>query len=501
MMARTLFLLFVWCGISLIVSAQKRPQDTQDELDKVSTKMTVPKSEGYLDIFTEPDATVTLTAVTARKRGTDSYTLNERSNNDGRATFKKLKPGDYSLKVEKADYRPWTYAKAVKIRPGEPEAFRVELAPLYSTLILGIGSQAAPDVRVLIDDVPVPRDQIEVGVGKITVKRLPIQEDTVRRVRIEKPYHESFEIERLIGPGECRNVVTVQLKQQTGKLILSGDAGTEVYLNGEDRGALANDGKLTIAGLAPGDYLMRAELFGFFDLETRVKITPGKEEELIELKLEPNIETTDISYSFQEKIEQFFPGRPVEWEVVEGRTLRLSGTERALLKSRKVQGHKFSIFEDHSMILKVRNWNGTGMGWVVRAKELNDYYKVELAPSKAELNLSSNKGPVYQMVFSRCTGGGCEVKEATPLATVSASDLREKGFIITTMASGGEIWHCLKIGNEEVKPLGPTYPASVLKGGVGLSGVDGGQVLVDQLLVFPRIINSKTCQRVPERDN
>ena len=100
MTARTLFFLFVWCGISLIVSAQKRPQDTQDELDKVSTKMTVPKSEGYLDIFTEPDATVTLTAVTARKRGTDSYTLNERSNNDGRATFKKLKPGDYSLKVE-----------------------------------------------------------------------------------------------------------------------------------------------------------------------------------------------------------------------------------------------------------------------------------------------------------------------------------------------------------------------------------------------------------------
>jgi hypothetical protein len=117
---------------------------------------------GYLDIFTAPNALVTLT-------GRESKQL--RADRNGRATFEKLKLGVYSFKVDLADYQS-EELKEFKVLPGRPTSYRVDLKPVFSTLVLGMGSQAASDVLVRIDDQPIAADQVEPRDGKLFVRRL-----------------------------------------------------------------------------------------------------------------------------------------------------------------------------------------------------------------------------------------------------------------------------------------------------------------------------------------
>lgn len=442
-----------------------------------STK-SIPPSEGYLDIFTTPGAVVSLSGRESREVRADRY---------GKATFDKLKGGSYSFEVSLADYQPEGKTD-VKILPGRPTTYRVDLKPVFSTLVLGLGSQAAADVLVRIDDQPISAEQIEIRDGKLFVRRLKVADNETHLIRIDKPHHEGVEVERPIRLGECENFLAIELKQLTGRLTLAGNAGARIYLDGEDKGMLSNSGELTIPDLVPGDYQLRAQLFGYQDLNLRLTLPPGKEVELVQISLVQLLEKTEIDHSFAVENEQFFPGRPEEWAITAGKYLTIEGRGEALLKSGLVKDQQFSIFEDSKMRIKVREWNGKGLGWLVRAVDLKNYYRFELSPSV-------NNSQFYQLVFSTCRDGACETVKTDDLATIPVSLLRKGGFTVEVNASGEKIWHCITPGDGRKKPLGPTYAAvGFPRGGSGLSGVAGAVTTVDDLLLQPGNAESELCR-------
>ncbi|MFZ4986096.1 MAG: carboxypeptidase-like regulatory domain-containing protein [Blastocatellia bacterium] len=472
--------LVIWVGSSIQPLAQARPDSVNRAVTVLKSAKTtyVPPSEGYLDIFTAPNALVTLT-------GRESKQL--RADQNGRATFEKLKLGVYSFKVDLADYQS-EELKEFKVLPGRPTSFRVDLKPVFSTLVLGMGSQAASDVLVRIDDQPIAADQVEPRDGKLFVRRLRVADNETHLIRIEKPYHEPIVIERPIRLGECENFVSVELKQLTGRLILAGNAGARIYLNGEDRGVLTNSGEMSIPDLVPGDYQLRAQLFGYQDLNLNVTLPPGRDEERVELRLTQLIERAEIDHSFLEDLEQFFPGRPEKWTITAGKYLTVDGPGEALLRSGLVKDQQFSIFEDSMMRIRVREWNGRGIGWIVRATDLKTYYRFQLIPS-------ATNSLIHQLVFSTCRDGRCETVKTDDLATVTVGMLRKGAFTVDVNSSGERIWHCITTSDGKKKPLGPTYAAlTFARGGSGLSGVEGSVTVIDDLLLQPGNSESELCR-------
>ena len=458
--------------------AQSRPNSVNQAVTALRSTKSIPPSEGYLDIFTTPGAMVTLSGRENRQVRADRY---------GKATFDKLKGGSYAFEVSLADYQPEEKAD-VRIQPGRPTTYRVDLKPVFSTLVLGLGSQATADVLVRIDNQPVPAEQIEIRDGKLFVRRLRVDDNETHLIRIDKPYHEGVEVERPIRLGECENFLAIELKQLTGRLILAGNAGARIYLDGEDKGMLSNGGELTIPDLVPGDYQLRAQLFGYQDLNLKVTLPPGKDSEMIGISLVQLVEKAEIDHSFLAENEQFFPGRPEKWTITAGKYLTIEGRGEALLKSGLVKDQQFSIFEDSKMRIRVRDWNGKGIGWVVRAIDLKNYYRFELSPSV-------NNSQFYQLVFSACRSGVCETLKTDDLATIPASLLGKGGFTVEVNASGEKIWHCIIPSDGRKKPLGPTYAAvGFSRGGVGLSGVAGAVTTVDDLLLQPGNSESELCR-------
>lgn len=443
-----------------------------------STKA-VPASEGYLDIFTTPNAVVTVSGRESRRRLADRY---------GKATFAKLKRGTYNFKVELEDYHP-EEKRAVEIVPGKPTSFRVDLKPVFSTLVLGMGGQADRDVQIWIDRQPISPEQIEVREGKLLVKGLQLDEEVVREIKVAKPYHEGMVLERPIRPGECENFVSVELVPLKGALILSGDAGARIYLDGEDKGRLASDGQLRLPDLLPREYRLRAELFGFADLETEVTISAGAEETRAELHLQPVIETAEMTHAF---LGEFFPEQPKGWQVETGNALRMEGAGLALFKSGTFPQHPFSVFQDATLIFHVRQWDGGGIGWIARAVDPRNYYKFELLPPSP-----LDQAKDYRMTFSLCEDGVCRLLKNDLLAMFDAADLRRGGFRVVMTVAKDQIWHCITTLDGKKRPLGPTYDAPAFaRGGMGLSGVEGATSTLDELSLFPRIFEPTDCQIV-----
>ena len=468
-------LLLVLGGLSASGRAQSRPKWIA--VTPLQSTKSIPASEGYLDIFTTPNAVVTVTGRESRRLIADRY---------GKATFEKLKRGTYAFKVELQDYQP-EEKKKVAIEPGRPVSFRVDLKPVFSTLVLGMGGQADRDVQISIDRQPISPEQIEVREGKLLVKRLQLDEEVVREIKIEKPYHEGLVLERPIRPGECENFVSVELVPLKGALSLSGNAGARIYLDGEDKGLLGSDGRLRLPGLPPRRYQLRAELFGFADLHCEVTISPGAEETQAEVRLKPVIETAEITQAFRGEI---FPVLPKGWQVDQGKSLQMEGAGLTLFKSGTYDQHPFSVYQDSTLIFQVRQWDGGGIGWVTRAVDLRNYYKFELLPPSAPDQPQS-----YRMVFSLCEEGICRPLSNDLLPMFDEAHLRQGGFRVTVTMKKDQIWHCITTRDGKKRPLGPTYAAPAFaRGGMGMSGVVGARSIIDELSLFPETFERTDCQ-------
>lgn len=68
----------------------------------------------------------------------------------------------------------------------------------------------------------------------------------------------------------------IVVSQAPARLKISGTTGAKISLNGKEQGNIP----LSLEGLAPGRYLVRAELSGFETREQRVRIDPGRDKEL-----------------------------------------------------------------------------------------------------------------------------------------------------------------------------------------------------------------------------
>ncbi len=470
------FLLLSLGGLPALVLAQK-PLELLP-INPIGKK--VPPTEGYLGILTTPQAVVTLS-------GKEKRVL--RADQNGMAVFEKLSPGIYTYRIILDDYHSLERS-IVKVKPGKPEVAVDRLMPVFSTLALVMGGQAGHDVRVWINEKPISADQIEVQEGKLLVKRLQLPERVFHEIRIEKPNHKGIVIQRLIQLGECENFVSVELVPLKGALSLSGNAGARIYLDGQDKGILGSDGRLRLADLLPREYRLRAELFGFANLDTAVTISPGAEESHVEVRLEPVTEITEMTQAFRGEI---FPVLPKAWQVDQGKSLRMEGAGLALFKSGTYAQHPFSVYEDSTMIFQVQQWDGGGIGWVARAIDQRNYYKFELLPPSP----LDDKARYYQMVFSLCEDGICRPLKNDPLSMFEAAHLREGGFRVTMTVEKDQIWHCIKPRGRTKRPLGPTYAAPAFaRGGMGMSGVAGARSTIDELSLFPQTFEQTDCQAV-----
>ena len=482
---RLVMLRCIWVGVLCcldftVALAQRPPVRMPTQPPKVIV------TRGVIDIFTTAGARVTLSQKTIGKNRGGKW--EKQADSDGKVSFQDLNNGVYAVKVDLKDHEPKD-EQNIKVVAGKTITLRLDLVPQYAMLVLDLGDQAGPDVSVDINGLPVSSDRIESGAGKVLVKRVAVTGNETCKILIRKPHHENYELAHPIKPVE-ENFVRVELRRLTVTLKLEGNAGARIYINGEDRGVLANDGKLVVSGLVPGDYQLRAQLFGFNDFEKGLKLTQEKYEEEIAIRLEPLVERTDITYSFQQSRE--FPEQPKDWKIENG-VLRLIGAGTVLARRNSAVANRFSVFDNLTMVLNVQDWNGKGIGWIVRATDPESYYKAELKPSATSSTASSTSG--YQLNLSRCRSGSCVQNETHYLKSLSGL-LNKGGFRILMMVSKDEVWHCITTQSDGVeRPLGPTLPVpDMSSGGVGLSGLEGGDVTINQLSFIPRLVRTSSCK-------
>lgn len=469
---------FLW----LLLGGPPTPVLAQKPLQLLPIKKEVPATEGYLGILTTPLAVVSLS-------GKENRVLD--ADRNGMAVFEKLPPGTYAYRINLADHHSIKREK-ISVQPGKAKVAVDRLKPIFSTLVLVMGGQAGDDVRIWINEELISPDQIEVRDGKLLVKRLQLPENVFHQIKIEKPYHEGIVIQQLIQLVECENFVSVDLVPLKGTLILSGNAGARIYLDGEDKGLLASNGELRLRGLVPREYSLRAELLGFASLDQRVTISPSGENR-VEIPLEPLIEPAEITHAFLEEREQFFPRTPDGWQFEKAKSLKMEGAGLALLKSGTFPSHLFSIFQDFTMVFQVRQWDGGGIGWVVRASDLKNYYKFELLPSSR-----LDQQQPYRMTFCLYQNGVCQSAQDYPLGMIKAEDLRKGKFRVMVTVSKDKIWHCILSGGQRM-PLGPTFVAPALaRGGGGMSGVEGANSILEELRLLPGVFTAADCQ-IPKK--
>lgn len=132
-------------------------------------RILVPPNEGYLTVFTIPQARAMLKPLAkTEKDGGTGFTI--QANQNGLITVRRIQPGEYHLEISHPDYYPLT--STIVIRGGELTASLAPLAAKFATLRLSLGDQAVEDSTVTLDQQPLKLARIESG--QLVFEHIPV---------------------------------------------------------------------------------------------------------------------------------------------------------------------------------------------------------------------------------------------------------------------------------------------------------------------------------------
>lgn len=359
-MVRIKFLLF--CGLILIlfvVSANAQPKKLPRAEENPSEKKVTPINNiSSVPLFSDPV-------------GADVY-LNDKllgkTTVEGKLILGKNKPktltlkaGKYKFRFEHPDYQ--SDLKEITFNNGESKPVTGMLKPKFGFLLL---ANLPRQATLLLD-------------GKtIEEKNFFWQDDGNLKLKTSLGEHELKVIlkgyQTFTSQHQIKDAtpiaVGIELKKLLASLIVKSNPGARVYLDNEEKGTIATDGKLVLNELVPEkDYQLAIEREGYKKFEAKVNLVLEKENAVEQiLSLLPN------SGEFVDNFDSLvFWNAPKEWQAKNG-FLQVNSKEVGLPKERNYCNAK--------VVFGLRLINSRGAAWVVRAQDKESYYLFSLNGSE-----------------------------------------------------------------------------------------------------------------------
>jgi len=451
-----------------IGKAGPKPQPVEPSAATPKTIVVKP-TEGYLALSTTPAARIVLSTA-GQKR---SFLADA----EGQLHVPKLKPGSYQIEIKHDDCQP--HAELLKIVKGEPTVLIKPLIEKYGIVMLGLGALTGPDVAIKLDGQPMPPAQLKVEKEMIGIRRVPVG---AHRIEISKPGYINWSRDLFeVKPGDVPdNLIPIDLERATIAVTIRSLPGARVYVDNEERGVVAADQMLRVPGLPPGAHKLRLELFGYENAERPLTLTLDRREMTEEVKLESLIEIAEDKEDFDASLVKWFPARPAPWQLENGRGMLVRGDAASLFKRASYPANRFNLYDDFTLVFRVRFATGKGVAWIARARDAQNYYRFELTTSR-----SAKSAKLF--IASLCRDGRCSELSRDPVVV----NIEEPDDTITIKleAKGAQLEHyisAVKDPRTGMQPLGRVVSDDLFKkGGVGLCAVNELEAYVSSFLVIP----------------
>jgi len=429
-------------------------------------EVSVKPNEGALVLFAVAEAKVLLTPVRNNREGKPlPYSL---GHDDNTLNLASVTPGSYKLSITHPDYQPFT--TTTTIERGKPTAVTPALVSKYGELVVG---GAPPGARLLLDGQEPDPAAVKIDEqGRIVISRMPVGDHTLK---ISKAGYDDWSSRLEVKPGETIPVKAT-LAPATVTLAVKSKPNAKVYLNDEERGVVQPDGMAAISNLQPGTYKLRLLLEGFETVERSLDLTLNNRKPVEAVELVPIAESGEATENFETGIKKWAP-TPTGWKLEKG-GIRVSGEQVVLFKD-AAEKRPFNVYRDFTLDLDVRFSNAKGAAWIIRAKDLKNYYLFELATSKSE---SGRK--VFN--FYICRDGKLELKDSRRV--VEEIEKPNDSLHITVEARGDQFSHKIMVGSvpkPEPQPLGTFTDDTFSYGGIGFQAINGIEMLIQNLVIIP----------------
>jgi hypothetical protein len=424
----------------------------------------VKPSEGFLALTTTRDAEIRMRRLAAADRR-----IVGKADQQGLFSREKLLPGRYRIEISREDFEPLT--ENIVIEKGKQTPLIRFLAPKYGSIILGLGGQTTSDIDVRLNGVRVEPARLKIEEGKIHIQRVPVG---LHQISLVKSGYIDWSREHVVQPGQCDNLIQVDMSRETIALTVKSLPKSEVYLDDERKGEISAEGSLRISDLAPGEHRLRLELDGYEGLERSLTLTLDHRAPVIEATLTPITEEAEFLETFDPRHINWSPRTPEGWKYETGyqKGLFISKDSLGLVKNTSKRNRSFNVYDDFTLVLNVQFINGRGAAWVARAKDENNYYLFELDAREKRLN------------FYLCIEGKCESRRSDIVLT----EIGEEGafFRVYLEARGNRFRHQIVSPKGMKENLGGEFVDDSFRyGGVGLRGIDGIEMFVNEFFVKP----------------
>lgn len=498
--------LFRWLCVTILLAslwpavawAQKRQSESDVVIREVTVtkRITVSPNEGYLTLFTTPQASITLIPVKSAGQAPKSPKSRD-ADEQGIGVFDQLTPGDYKLTVTRDEYHE--LRTTINIAKGRAKAYSASLKPKYGTIVLAMDDQAAPDVTVWLDDKQInDPERLAIREGKIYIRRVPVSDDkqeikprsgairgqvrdapavSAVEIRVSKPNHEDRTIQRVIQPGECDNVIALKLNRLAITLTVKSEPAAEVYVDKVRQGRILPDRTLVISDLLPGPHTLRIECEGFEPVELPLTLDLKRREVTQDVPLTPLVEDGEFSEDFSSTVKQWSVYWPSGWkpQTAPLRGVLVTSDDLSLAYNTSKPNRRFNIYSDFTLTMSLTPSNGKGVSWVVRAKDERNYYLFELTTP-----LSSIQAKAINFYVVR--EGKIVRKESHPLL----AKIENPGVPIRFQMEAKGDRLSFRILGQGDRGNGPTIgDATFRRGGIGIRTVNGLEMFVSEVFIQP----------------
>ncbi|HQR34085.1 MAG TPA: carboxypeptidase regulatory-like domain-containing protein [Blastocatellia bacterium] len=440
---------------------------TESERVKVITKtefirVAVNPNKGYLSLVAVPKATVTLTPLLASPKKASPITEIIKDE-DGSLNLINLLPGKYKLSIEHDDYAP--FLETIQVDPARPATFVAVNKMISKYGVIRIGG-LLPGSKVVLDEVPLKPTDLTQENQSATIAKIPVGK---HRLKIAKDGYADFAKDVDVLPGQ-QAFVSARLDPAQITVSLISQPGARVYAGIVEKAIIPSDGRVAIS-LPPGKHSLRISKEGYQEWVKDLTLSMANSSVSERVELLPIPSSAEGDWQPTLGARKWFP-QTSGWKFETTGAL-IRGDKPVLFDTES--SRDFNMYRDFRLEFDAVFSNGKGMAWVVRAKDINNYYLFEISnPASPSLNLYI------------CKDGKLEWKDSQRI--VEKLDKKGDSFHITFDAKGGRFDIGITIASApSVKPLmiGIFQDDSFSYGGVGFRGKDLSESLLQSFFVIP----------------
>ncbi|HMV50691.1 MAG TPA: hypothetical protein PLD20_21230 [Blastocatellia bacterium] len=451
------------------------------------TRPQLPLKKGDLFLYRTPGAEVTLVKAPRRDGKPSAEVIQPRETQQNFVLFSNLTPGVYEVRITHEDYETVHGSVVIGNKPlpwdGVLSRFRFrDVTLLFNQQLAGSGGSPASELRVALDGELLSSDKLRYGKDEIVLRRVPVGR---HGIQVAKSGYEEWNRSEFDVAAETTkaSLLAVDLKPATIALTVRAKPGAGVYLVNdagipENKGSVPIEGELLITGLSPGAYKLRASLEGYEDAERAVALTLDERRPRVSMELEPLVETLGGTASFDAAISNWFPRRPPEWKVDDGRGMLVRGEQPALFAGPRKTGHAFGYYGDFTLVLMLKLDKNTSASWIACARDEKNYYRFDLTPDNT-------------IAFFLCRDGqrGASCQKIQTYDVTIERDRPDDVLTIELRVEGSRFKHRFTQSRYPEKGLTElgvgTFADETFKvGGVGLYALDGAEFYLYQFSVI-----------------